>query len=85
MRLAWRAFNGIHGITIDGANCDLGDNCWDTGDFVINVSYGLTNLEGGYGRERRSFVLIIHLGHETDIRWGEIVLFMFIFFVKRTS
>ena len=61
------AFNEIHWITIDGANCDLCDNFWDTGENGINVSYVFTNLEGGDDRERCNFILIICLGHETDI------------------
>ena len=45
------AFNEVHWITSDGANHKFGDNLWDTETVGINVSYGLTSLEGGYSRD----------------------------------
>ena len=59
------AFNEVHWITRDGENCDFGDNFWDTVTVAINVSYSLTNLEGGYSRERFRYFLYICLGRET--------------------
>ena len=50
---------------------DLGDSCLQTGTVGINVSYGLTNLEGGNGREIGSFVLLSCLSRKTDSRWEE--------------
>ena len=85
MILIWCAFKEVHWITIDGTNGDFGDNFWDMGTVGSNVSYGLTNLEGGYIIERGvlSYLSVLVVKHTSDE--GNTVVFMFILSVIQTS
>ena len=68
--LAWCALDDVHWFIRDSESCNFGDNLWDTGAFGINVSDGLTNLEGGDSGGIHIFVLLIHLVRETYMRGG---------------
>ena len=71
VRLVWCAFNEVHLITRDRANCDFGNNCWNTGTIGINMCYILNDFYSGCGIERGMVVLPICIGCDTDNRLGK--------------
>ena len=74
--MAWCAFNEVPWFTRYGEICDSGGNYGDTGANGINLSDGLTNLEGGNGG-RWSLVPMILFGREMNICGGEWSPFQF--------
>ena len=69
MRLTGCNFSEVHRVTRYGANQNFGDNLWDTGSVLVNMSYSLSDLESGYGRERGgclSYVFVL-VGKDTSV------------------
>ena len=67
VRLSWFDLNIVECFTIGGVNCDCGDNFWVAVSFRINLSYGMSNLEGEVVRGRQIIFLLSQIFRETDI------------------
>ena len=86
MRLIGCKFSEVQRVTIDGANQNFGDNFWDTGSVLVNMSYSLSELESGYGRERGGCLsYFVFLVRKYTSVGGKITRFIFILCVIQTS